>query len=246
MSRFEERLSGGLQSLADEAPNAHGDLASVKKAGRRRRVLGRAGVAAVAAALVVVTFGSVALLRGEPVAPDAGQTDVATSVASVAPVPQPQTVGVSVSGVSGYADQELAGVLYAGGVLTDLDADALGGFWSVIEGDDFSTSEVVREPGDEGFGRFPFVSDAALAVEPGLYTLVVWVDYGLGPVSRWVPLNSDGCGLFVCHTVFEVAGDAQTDVAVVANLQPDGWNVDCATGVAIPGTDAAAAVAPTW
>jgi hypothetical protein len=100
---------------------------------------------------------------------------------------------------------------------------------------------VVREPGDAGFGRFPFVSDAALTVEPGLYTLVVWVDFGLGPVSRWVPLNSDGSGLFGCQTVFKVAGDAQTDVAVAANLEPDGWNVDCATGVAIPGTDAAAA-----
>jgi hypothetical protein len=44
--------------------------------------------------------------------------------------------------------------------------------------------------------------------------------------------------------VFEVGDDAQTDVVVSANLEPDGWNTNCTTGVAIPGTDAAAAVAP--
>jgi hypothetical protein len=244
VSLLEQRLSDGLQSLADEAPNAHGDLARVKTIGRRRQILGRAGVAAAAAVLVVVAVGSVALVRGEQVAPDAAQTDVATSVAPAALAPQPQTVGVTVSGVSGHAGQELAGVLYAGGELADLDRDALGGLWSVIDGDDFTTTEVVREPADPGFGRFPFVSDAALTVEPGTYTLVLWVDYGLSPVRRWVPLNSDGSGLFGCQAVFEIGGDTQTDVAVVANLEPDGWNVDCTTGVAIPGTDAAAAVAP--
>jgi hypothetical protein len=118
-------------------------------------------------------------------------------------------------------------VLYEGGVLTDLDADALGGFWTVVEGDDFTATEVVREPGDVGVGRFPFVSDEALTVEPGMYTLVLWVDEGLSPVSRWVPINSDGRGLYGCHAVIEVGDDAQTDVVVAANLQPDGWNVAC-------------------
>jgi len=45
--------------------------------------------------------------------------------------------------------------------------------------------------------------------------------------------------------VFEVGDDAQTDVVVAANLEPDGWNVACATGVAIPGTDSASPVAPS-
>ena len=49
------------------------------------------------------------------------------------------------SGVSGFAGHELAGVLYAGGELTDLDRDALGGFWSVVTHDDFATTEVVRQ-----------------------------------------------------------------------------------------------------
>jgi hypothetical protein len=29
--------------------------------------------------------------------------------------------------------------------------------------------------------------------------------------------------------VFEVGDDAQTDVAVSANLEPDGWNTNCTT-----------------
>jgi len=140
-----------------------------------------------------------------------------------------QTVSVTVSGVSGHGGDELAGVLYAGGELTDLDLDAVGGFWSVVSGDDFTTTEVVREPGVVGVGRFPFVSDQALTVAPGFYTLVVWVDTGLGGMSRWVPINTDGMGLFGCQVVFEVGDDAQADVVVSANLEPDGWNVDCAT-----------------
>jgi hypothetical protein len=155
-----------------------------------------------------------------------------------------QTVNVTVTGVSGRAGDELAGVLYAGGDLTDLDRDALGGFWTVVEGDDFTTTEVVREPGAVGEGRFPFVSEQALTVAPGTYTLVMWVDLGLGAVSRWVPLNSDGMGLYGCQAVFEVGEEAQTDVVVTANLVPNGWNTNCTTGIAIPGTDAAAAVAP--
>jgi len=71
------------------------------------------------------------------------------------------------------------------------------------------------------------VSDEALTVEPGTYTLVLWVDEGLGSVSRWVPINSDGSGLFGCQVVFEVGDDARTDVVVAANLEPDGWNAVC-------------------
>ena len=53
------------------------------------------------------------------------------------------------------------------------------------------------------------------------------MDYGLSPVSRWVPINTDGMGLFGCQTVFEVGDDAQTDIVVSADLQPDGWDVVC-------------------
>ena len=179
---------------------------------------------------------------------------VTTSAVTDSVIGDGQTVSVTVSGVSGRAGDEVAGVLYASDGLTDLDGDAVGGFWTVVEGNDFTTMEVVREPGDLGVGRFPFVSDEALMVEPGTYTLVLWVDDGLSPVSRWVPINSytdgdvliEGTDLFGCHVVFEVGDDTQTDVAVEAGLHHNGWNVDCATGAVIPGTDAAAAVAPAW
>ncbi len=133
------------------------------------------------------------------------------------------------SGVSGHVGDDLAVVVYEGGELIDLERDAIGGFWSVISDDDVTMTEVVREPGPSGVGRFPFVSDEALTVEPGVYTLVVWVDDALNPVSRWVPVNTDGRGLFGCQQVFEVGAGAQTDVLVSADLQPDGWNTNCAS-----------------
>ncbi len=135
------------------------------------------------------------------------------------------------SGVSGHESDDLAGVLYAGGELTDPSREALGGFWSVISSDDNATvTEVMRQHGDLGEGRFPFVTAEALTVEPGTYTLVLWIDTALNPVSRWVPINTDGKGLFGCHVIFEVGDDTQTDVAVAPNLHPDGWNINCAAG----------------
>ncbi len=205
----------------------------------------------------IVTFAAIGLplwlWGGSPRAPGGTATTVATGGPtissgegglSVPGVGDGRTVRVMVSDVSGHSGDDLAGVLYEGEV-TDLDRDAVGGFWVVVSGDDFTTTEVVREPGVEGVGRFPYVSDEALVVEPGTYTLVVWVDDGLGQVSRWVPVNTDGRGLFGCHVVFEVGDAAQTDIAVSANLEPDGWNIDCATGVAIPGTVSADPVTPT-
>ena len=139
------------------------------------------------------------------------------------------------AGVSGHAGEHLDGVLYEGDELAGLDRAAVGGFWSVISSDGSTTTEVVREPGDPGAGRFPYVSDEALTLEPGFYTLVVWVDVDLNPVSsdpvgRWVPINTDGMGLFGCYTIFEVGGDTRTDIVVAADVQPDGWNINCTTG----------------
>jgi hypothetical protein len=195
------------------------------------------------AVVAVAVFGGGALLLNQ------GHTNqpAAAGAASMPPVSgvgDGQTVSVTVSDVTGHAGDDLAVVLYGGGKLTDLDGDVLGGFWSVISGDEFTTTEVVREPGDLGVGRFPFVTDQALTVAPGRYTLVVWVDDGLNPARDRVPVNTDGQGLFACQAVFDVGDAAQTDVAVTANLAPDGWNTDCTTGVAIPGTDAGAAVTP--
>ena len=177
-------------------------------------------------ALAVIGGGALLLNQGPANQPAAAG---ARSMPPVSGVGDGQTVNVTVSGVSGRAGDDLAVVLYAGGALTDLERDVLGGFWSVVSGDEFTTTEVVRKPGDLGVGRFPFVSDEALTVAPGRYTLVVWVDDALNPASRWVPVNTDGRGLFGCQASFDVGDDAETDVVVTANLQPDGWNVDCAT-----------------
>jgi hypothetical protein len=173
-----------------------------------------------------------------------GWGDLPTAMDPVTGPDAGRSVGVTVSGVADHAGHELAGVLYAGGELLDLDADALGGFWAVVDGDDFTTTEVIRTPSADLVGRFPYVTDEALSVEPGTYTLVVWVDHGLGGFERRVPVNSDGRGLFGCHHTFDVGTDSRTAITVPANLRPDGWNVDCVTGAVTPGTDAAAAVAP--
>jgi len=229
------------------------DLAPGSSSAWWRRVDARRPAILIPAAVIatLVLVGAVPLLFGW-MGTSEFEATTATTVAEPQPVPPApvlvgdgQTVSVTVTDVTGHDGDELAGVLYAGGDLTDLDSDALGGFRSVVDGNDFTTTEVVREPGTPGIGPFPHVTDQALTVAPGTYTLVVWVDVGLGGFNRWVPVNSDGMGLYGCQAVFEVGGDAQTDVVVPANLVPNGWNTDCATGAALPGTDAAAAVAPS-
>jgi hypothetical protein len=97
----------------------------------------------------------------------------------------------------------------------------------VVTNDDFTLTEVLRTPRDDGDGRFPLVLDEALVVAPGTYTLVLWTDVQLGAATRWVPINTDGQGLMGCQLIFEVGADAQTQVTVSPALQPDGWNADC-------------------
>ncbi len=184
------------------------------------------------ATLLLVVLGGVSLLAGRlntPIAPAA---------------PSLQTLSVEVSGVSGHVGDDLAGVLYEGSELPDLDRDAIGGFWSVVTTNDYTTTEVLREPGIVGEGRFPYVSSEALTVEPGTYTLVLWVDTSLGEVSRWVPLNTDGRGLFGCQYVFEVGDDTETSISISPTFYPNGWNTNCTTGATIPGTDTDAPVNP--
>lgn len=142
-------------------------------------------------------------------------------------------VTVTVDGLLGYGGQELAGVLYEGNGVTDLGQQAVGGFWTGIDSDGFTTVQLVYQPDDwqEGpvppSGMFPYVTDDVLRVEPGLYTLIVWVDYGFTPFSRWVPINTDGQGLMGCQHVFEVGEGTQTEVTLGGDLHPDGWNKTC-------------------
>ena len=200
--------------------------------------------AGTATAILLLALVAVLVARDEPnELAGAPILQTPTTAAPVVGAVAGQSVSVTVSGVTDHHGHELAGVLYAGSELLDLDADALGGFWAVIDGDEFTATEVVRTPAADPIGRFPFVTDTALTVEPGTYTLVVWVDHGLGGFERWVPVNTDSRGLYGCHYTFDTGTDTPTAITIPANLHPDGWNVDCLTGEATPNTNAAAAVA---
>ena len=225
-SELDPRIRHLMQRVVDEAPEPPPDPTIgwlVERSSRPARLWG--GTMVLVAALVIILLGFAALVLSS----EGGGNRVESSPAGL----RSDLVEVTVSGLSGHLGDDLAGVLYAGPV-TGLDGDALGGFWSVVSEEVFTTTEVVRTPAPVGVGRFPFVSDEALVVEPGPYTLVVWVDTALNTADRWVPINTDGQGLYGCQAVFEVAGDGVTDVVVPANLQPDGWNVDCTTGAMVP------------
>lgn len=170
-------------------------------------------------------------LSGEPAEKHAPMSQPASDMTTG------QIVSVTIEGLEELAGQEVAGVLYDGDELslsvapgaenTDSDRAAVGGFQVWIGSDDVTTTQIVRQPEDGYAGPFPYVSDDALTVEPGVYTLILWADYGLSPISRWVPVNSDGQGLTGCQHVFEVGDDAQTDVIIGGVLSPDGWDVAC-------------------
>ncbi len=194
-----------------------------------------AWVFAVAFAITALLLGVFPLLLGS----EEAEEDVAATAPSVVDGGMGPTVEVVVSGVSAGVGGHLAGVLYEG-ELAGLDGEAVGGFWSLVGGEASDITEVVRSPAAMGDGLFPFVSSEAALVENGTYTLVLWVDTALNPVSRWVPINTDGMGLQGCHVVFEVDDAEQTRVEVSPTFQPDGWNIDCTTGQVIPGTDTSA------
>ena len=74
------------------------------------------------------------------------ETPVATS-SDAANTGDGQTVSLVVSGLSGHVGDDLAGVLYEEDHLVDLDIDPVGGFWSVVATEDFTTTEVLRDLG---------------------------------------------------------------------------------------------------
>ena len=187
--------------------------------------------AAAVAALLLIVLGGVSLLAG----------GAEVSVVPASPVAEP--LGVEVVGVSGFEGYQLAGVLYEGDELNNLDRDAIGGFWTIVTTDDYTTTEIVREPNTDISGPFPHVTTEALTIEPGTYTLILWVDTSIGGATRWVPINTDGMGLYGCHHTFELTQDTAT-TTITPTLHPNGWNTNCTTGVTIPNTDPNAAVNP--
>lgn len=209
-------------------------------------------VFAAAAAFVLIAIGGVGLiLRTDATDPAADpsedtfvETPDPTTTDPISGATTSRTLSVTVSGVSGHMGDHLAAVLYEGAELTELDRDAMGGLWATISDDDFTMTGVIREPAEPGVGPFPFVSDAALDLEPGEYTLVIWVDTEVNPVDRWVPINTDDRGLFGCQMAFEVGSDLQATLTVDVDLHPDGWNIDCSTGRALPGTASVDPVTP--
>lgn len=131
------------------------------------------------------------------------------------------TVSVTVSGIESAVGNQLAGVLFRGPEAIDPDRNGLGGFAATVDADPFSTTEQVRQPNPDpdSVGPFPGVSEDPLLVEPGTYTLVLWLAADLGPYSRWVPAATGG--LAGCETTF-VVGDGTTFEIEVHGMPPPG------------------------
>ena len=105
------------------------------------------------------------------------------------------TVTVEVADLTGGEGNDVVGVLFRGPSVDNPDLNGMGGFNVEVGTDPFSTSQVMRQPDLDAFerdadaARFPFVTDRAIDVEPGTYTVVLVL--GPSPMgagySRWVP-----------------------------------------------------------
>ncbi len=134
------------------------------------------------------------------------------------------TVTVTISGVRGATNNHIAGVLYKGPETVNPDVNAFAGFAVTVDADPFSTKQVVRvglpdwghPPGREV--PFPFVTDRAAAVQPGTYTLALWMaPQPLEPYSHWVPIFATD--LAGCAATFDVhARDAIVTVTEIPRI----------------------------
>jgi hypothetical protein len=119
------------------------------------------------------------------------------------------TVSVSVGSIEGAVGSQLAGVLFRGATATNPDRNGVGGFAARVDADPFSTTQQVLQPQrGQDWRPFPGVSEEPLRVEPGTYTLDLWLAPQLGPYSRWVPAGTPG--LAGCETTFDVGQGALT------------------------------------
>ncbi len=143
-------------------------------------------------------------------------TTPTTTTMAVSVEPGEGTVTVSVTGVEDAEGWQLAGFLYTGVEVSDPDAPALGGFAARVGSDPFSTTRLVRQPADAGKGPFPYLGHDVLTVQPGTYTLVVWLGSKLIPYRRQVPV--DRVGLIGCRTLVEVQGRKTTTVTVTGGF----------------------------
>jgi hypothetical protein len=163
--------------------------------------------------LVLAFFGFLVVGCGDDDSASQDTTQQASTTTAEAPADTAAngtvTVSVTVSGIESAVGNQLAGVLFRGPAATDPDRNGVGGFAATVDADPFSTTEQVRQPNPDPdqVGPFPFVSENLLLVEPGTYTLVLWLAPELGPYSRWVPAGTPG--LAGCETTF-VVGDGTT------------------------------------
>lgn len=175
----EARLTG-----PDFAPS--GAPSHLLRRTRRRQV----GVAAVALLVVVaLVFGAV--------------TSVASLVRSQRRTPAeltpkgPVTVTVSVSGIKGEAGSQLAGILFKGHEISyPNNFQPVGGFTASVGADPFSTTQIVHQaaPYSYSAAKLGPVTTAVLHVEPGTYTIALYVGPKLRPIpwGRWRPFGTPG------------------------------------------------------
>jgi len=145
-------------------------------------------------------------------------------------------VAVTVQGIVGRSGWDLAGVLYKGAIVSDegetisgIDILPVGGVSTKVTTDPFSTTLYVHDPdaSDDAFdGPFPYVTGDVLAVEPGTYTLMLWLDTDLGPYSRWMPTAS--ANLHGCYAFVEAEEGKDVTVTVDGSLtltdgSPNDW-----------------------
>lgn len=179
----------------------------------RRRQLGVAAVALLAAAVLV--FGavtSVASLVGssERLAP----AEPTQRLTPAGPTPN-GAVTVTVSGLERHVGDQLAGVLYK---VDRYPGHAIGGFAAIVS-DASPITQVVHRPDRHFDSRnelFPYVLEDVLTVQPGKYTLFLWLGPRIGPYSRWTP--GDDPGLKVCRTTFIVKDLQGTAVDLTAHV----------------------------
>lgn len=136
------------------------------------------------------------------------------------------TITVEVEGLTGAEGNDIAGVLFRGPGTNNPDENGMGGFNVEVDSDPFSTSQVMRQPDPDAFepeaideARFPHVTDEAIDVEPGTYTvLLVLAPSPIGPgYSRWVPGTIER----VCTTSVNVdQGDVTITVTGIPGETP--------------------------
>jgi hypothetical protein len=159
--------------------------------------------------------------------------DQATSTTSLTAT---STVTVTVTNVEDAVGYDMAGVLYEGD--NTLIANIVGGFGAAVDADPFSTTQVVRapQPGNwpEDFDRdadWPYVTDEPVMLEPGTYTLQLWL--GEPPLCCYLdPFLPNGSPtLSGCTTVFTVKEDEQVNITVngIPSVTVPN-NTSCATG----------------